>query len=54
MRTGNREQKSCINEREQRHVAGILFLISAPSGSGKSTLVNELRKQLSGVDFAIS
>jgi guanylate kinase len=35
-------------------VAGILFLISAPSGSGKSTLVNELRKQLSGVDFAIS
>jgi guanylate kinase len=35
-------------------VAGILFLISAPSGSGKSTLVNELRKQLSGVDFAVS
>jgi guanylate kinase len=35
-------------------VAGILFLISAPSGSGKSTLVSELRKQLSGVDFAIS
>ena len=35
-------------------MAGILFLISAPSGSGKSTLVNELRKQLSGVDFAIS
>jgi guanylate kinase len=35
-------------------VAGILFIISAPSGSGKSTLVNELRKQVSGVDFAIS
>jgi guanylate kinase len=35
-------------------VAGILFIISAPSGSGKSTLVSELRKQLSGVDFAIS
>jgi guanylate kinase len=35
-------------------VAGILFIISAPSGSGKSTLVNELRKQLSGVDFAVS
>ncbi len=35
-------------------MAGILFLISAPSGSGKSTLVSELRKQLSGVDFAVS
>jgi guanylate kinase len=35
-------------------VAGILFIISAPSGSGKSTLVSELRKQLSGVDFAVS
>lgn len=35
-------------------MAGILFIISAPSGSGKSTLVSELRKQLSGVDFAIS
>jgi guanylate kinase len=35
-------------------VAGILFIISAPSGSGKSTLVNELRKQVSGVDFSIS
>jgi len=35
-------------------VAGILFIISAPSGSGKSTLVNELRKQVSGVDFAVS
>jgi guanylate kinase len=35
-------------------VAGILFIISAPSGSGKSTLVSELRKQISGVDFAIS
>ncbi|HEX4757220.1 MAG TPA: guanylate kinase [Terracidiphilus sp.] len=35
-------------------MAGILFIISAPSGSGKSTLVSELRKQLSGVDFAVS
>jgi len=35
-------------------VAGILFIISAPSGSGKSTLVSELRKQVSGVDFAVS
>jgi guanylate kinase len=35
-------------------LAGILFIISAPSGSGKSTLVSELRKQLSGVDFAVS
>jgi guanylate kinase len=35
-------------------VAGILFIISAPSGSGKSTLVAELRKQVSGVDFAVS
>jgi guanylate kinase len=35
-------------------VAGILFIISAPSGSGKSTLVSEVRKQLSGIDFAVS
>jgi guanylate kinase len=35
-------------------LAGILFIISAPSGSGKSTLVSELRKQVGGVDFAIS
>ena len=35
-------------------MAGILFIISAPSGSGKSTLVQELRKQVSGVDFAVS
>ena len=35
-------------------MAGIVFIISAPSGSGKSTLVSELRKQVSGVDFAIS
>jgi guanylate kinase len=35
-------------------VAGILFIISAPSGSGKSTLVSELRKQVSGVEFAVS
>jgi guanylate kinase len=35
-------------------VAGILFIISAPSGSGKSTLVNELRKQVTGIEFAVS
>jgi guanylate kinase len=35
-------------------VAGILFIISAPSGSGKSTLVSELRKQVGGVEFAVS
>ena len=35
-------------------MAGILFIISAPSGSGKSTLVSELRKQVGGVDFAVS
>jgi guanylate kinase len=35
-------------------LAGILFIISAPSGSGKSTLVSELRKQVIGVDFAVS
>jgi guanylate kinase len=35
-------------------LAGILFIISAPSGSGKSTIVNELRKQVSGIDFSIS
>jgi guanylate kinase len=35
-------------------VAGILFIISAPSGSGKSTLVSEVRKQLSGIEFAVS
>jgi guanylate kinase len=35
-------------------LAGILFIISAPSGSGKSTLVTELRKQVTGIDFAIS
>jgi guanylate kinase len=41
-------------KRNNTNVAGILFIISAPSGSGKSTLVSELRKQVSGVDFAIS
>ena len=35
-------------------MAGILFIISAPSGSGKSTLVSELRKQVSGSEFAVS
>jgi guanylate kinase len=41
-------------ERNDQTLAGILFIISAPSGSGKSTLVSELRKQVSGVDFAVS
>jgi guanylate kinase len=40
--------------KDNQNVAGILFIISAPSGSGKSTLVSELRRQVSGVDFAIS
>lgn len=35
-------------------MAGILFIISAPSGSGKSTLVAELRKQVGGIEFAVS
>jgi len=35
-------------------MAGILFIISAPSGSGKSTIVNELRKQVTGIDFSVS
>jgi guanylate kinase len=35
-------------------LAGILFIISAPSGSGKSTLVNQLRSDVSGIDFSIS
>jgi guanylate kinase len=35
-------------------LAGILFIISAPSGSGKSTLVNEVRKQLTGIEFSVS
>ena len=35
-------------------MAGILFITSAPSGSGKSTLVNEVRKQLTGIDFSVS
>jgi len=39
---------------ENRIVAGILFIISAPSGSGKSTLVNEVRKQLTGIEFSVS
>ena len=39
---------------ESRIVAGILFIISAPSGSGKSTLVNEVRKQLTGIEFSVS
>ena len=35
-------------------MAGILFIISAPSGSGKSTLGNEVRKQLTGIEFSVS
>ena len=35
-------------------MAGILFIISAPSGSGKSTLVSEVRRQVIGVELAIS
>jgi guanylate kinase len=35
-------------------MAGILFIISAPSGSGKSTLVNEVRKQLTSIEFSVS
>lgn len=35
-------------------MAGIFFIISAPSGSGKSTLVNEVRKQLTGIEFSVS
>ncbi len=35
-------------------MAGLLFIISAPSGSGKSTLVSELRKQVIGIEFAVS
>ena len=35
-------------------MAGILFIISAPSGSGKSTLVNEVRQQLTGIEFSVS
>jgi guanylate kinase len=35
-------------------LAGILFLISAPSGSGKSTLVNQLRSQVTDLDFSVS
>jgi guanylate kinase len=40
--------------KESGNVAGILFIISAPSGSGKSTLVNEVRKQLSEIEFSVS
>jgi guanylate kinase len=35
-------------------LAGILFIISAPSGSGKSTIVNQLRSQVSGLQFSVS
>jgi guanylate kinase len=35
-------------------LAGILFIISAPSGSGKSTLVNQLRSQVTGLEFSVS
>jgi guanylate kinase len=39
---------------KDKTMAGILFIISAPSGSGKSTLVNEVRKQLTGIEFSVS
>src|ERR1035438_9774611 len=42
------------SQKDNRNVAGILFIISAPSGSGKSTLVSEVRKQLSGIEFSVS
>ena len=35
-------------------MAGILFLISAPSGSGKSSLVNQLRSQVTNLEFSVS
>ncbi|HEX4310659.1 MAG TPA: guanylate kinase [Acidobacteriaceae bacterium] len=35
-------------------MSGILFIISAPSGSGKSTLVNQLRSEVSGLEFSVS
>lgn len=35
-------------------MAGILFIISAPSGSGKSTIVNQLRSQVTGLQFSVS
>lgn len=31
-----------------------VFIISAPSGSGKSTLVNEVLKQVPGLEFSVS
>lgn len=31
-----------------------VFIISAPSGSGKSTLVNEVLKDVSGLEFSVS
>lgn len=40
--------------REERRLAGILFIISAPSGSGKSTIVNQLRSLVPGLDFSVS
>jgi guanylate kinase len=41
-------------EVEERHLARILFIISAPSGSGKSTIVNQLRSLVSGLEFSVS
>jgi len=40
--------------RDDRRLAGILFIISAPSGSGKSTIVNQLRSLVPGLDFSVS
>lgn len=44
----------CSTAREERLLAGILFIISAPSGSGKSTIVNQLRSLVPGLDFSVS
>lgn len=35
-------------------MSGLVFIISAPSGSGKSTLVNEIRQEISGLEFSVS
>lgn len=48
----NSWQQKAQSKRE--NLAGILFIISAPSGSGKSTIVNELRTQVTGLDFSVS
>jgi guanylate kinase len=35
-------------------MSGLVFIISAPSGSGKSTLVNEVRQEISQLEFSVS